>query len=793
MDIKKIIYVLRALGIRGIFRLFMYSIQRDRINRKFSHAPDDSNGVEPGNLQSVASQMSGIKVDFDNACVEVISLAPGFFKVSWGPGKQTYPYTLEKLNWDVQNVIRDMKDGTSILSTENMQISIGKSGTIRFRDKQLNEIRYDNPPIRYGEGWKLSTRLAPEEHIYGLGERTAPLNLRPGKYTSWNTDPGGNYSSMADPIYIGTPIYLSLSSQGSYLVYFENSYKSRYVIGDNLEATFDGGTLTYYTIFGSLETIFEQLANLVGHPLLPPRWSLGYHQSRWGYRSEDEIRKLVDGFVAHDLPISVIHLDIDYMDGFRVFTIHPDRFPDMKRLTKELDAKGIKVVATINPAIKQDPKYKIYADGRNKDMYCKLPNGKVLGGVSWPGWSVFPDFTDAEVRKWWAEQYQYLVDAGISGFWHDMNEPASMAVWGDMSFPEVIQHDMEGHGGDHREAHNLYGLLMNRAGHEALTGLAPDKRPWIFSRSGWAGLQRYAWNWTGDVESSWEALRQTIPTILGLGLSGHAFSGVDIGGYSGDPDAELYLRWFQMATFFPLFRTHSATGTRPREPWSYGEPTTSIIRKFLKLRYSLIPYFYTLSWKTSQSGIPPVRPLFWEAPNDPQLWDIGDEFMFGNSMLVAPILYKGAASRPVTLPPGVWYSFWDDRILAGPGTYSIEATSEVIPIFIRGGSILPLEENKQLVLHIHIGDGLSSSSELYLDSGDGYGVHRVDTFKVSNQQGSCNINWDKNGDYPFPYRSVKIILHGKKLAHTTADGVSISMAGNSIDVPIFQNLTLTYG
>jgi len=787
MDIKKIIYVLRALGIRGILRLLVYSIQRDKINRKFAPKPDSSNGEAPGNLQSVTSVRGGIKVHFEHASVEAVSLGPGLFKISWEPGKETYPYSLEKFEWEPQPLIREVKDESCTLSTGEITLSVSRAGAIHVMDRQHNVLRADNPPLRYGERWKLSSRLTPEEHIYGLGERTAPLNLRPGSYVSWNTDPGGNYSSTADPLYIGTPIYLSLSSHGSYLVYFENSFKSRYVIGDDFEATFDGGKLSYYLIIGSLETIFEQLAELLGLPLLPPRWSLGYHQSRWGYRSEADIRKLVDGFMAHDLPISVIHLDIDYMDGFRVFTINTKRFPDMKRLTKDLDSKGIKVVATINPAVKQDPDYKVFADGVKNDVFCKLPGGKVLGGVSWSGWSVFPDFTNAEVRKWWSAQYQFLLDSGISGIWHDMNEPVSMSIWGDMSFPEMVQHDMEGRGGDHREAHNLYGLLINKTGHEALRQMLPDKRPWIFSRSGWAGLQRYAWNWTGDVESSWEALKQTIPTILGLGLSGHAFSGVDIGGYSGNPDAELYLRWFQMATFLPLFRTHSATGTKPREPWAYGEDTTSIVRNFLKLRYSLMPYVYTLAWKTSQSGVPPVRPVFWDAPGDPKLWDIGDEFMLGDAILVAPIVYKGATARQVSLPPGTWYSYWDDKVWQGPGEYLVTVSQEVIPIFIKGGSILPLEENKQLVLHIYIAEGKSVSSDLYFDDGDGYGPYRVDTLKVSYQSESCDITWDENGDYPFPYQSVKIILHGKKLEHAAADNVNIATEHNTIDIPVSRN------
>src|SRR4030065_1556338 len=322
------------------------------------------------------------------------------------------------------------------------------------------------------------------------------------------------------------------------------------------------------------------------------------------------------------------------MDGYRVFTINPVRFPDMKQLANELKDKGINIVTSINPAVKQDQTYSVFSDGLSKNVFCKFPDGNKFRGCSWPGWAVFPDFSDPKARKWWGEQYQSLLNAGISGFWHDMNEPSSFSAWGDITFPSITNHDMDSHDGNHVEAHNLYGLLMNRAGFEGCRKYSPDKRPWIFSRSGWAGLQRYAWNWTGDLETSWKSLKQTISTILGLGLSGHAFSGVDIGGFSGNPGAELYLRWFQMATFLPLFRTHSAIGTKPREPWLFGEPTTGIIRSFLKLRYKLLPYFYTLAWDTSQTGLPPLRPLFWVDPENQKLWDVDDEFLLGDGLLI---------------------------------------------------------------------------------------------------------------------------------------------------------------
>jgi alpha-glucosidase len=252
---------------------------------------------------------------------------------------------------------------------------------------------------------------------------------------------------------------------------------------------------------------------------------LGYHQSRWGYKNEADIRQVAQGFQTHDLPLSAIHLDIDYMDGYRVFTVDRDRFPDLAQLAQDLAAQGIKTVTILDPGVKVDPKYFLYQEGQQGNHFCKLPGGKDLEGLVWPGWSVYPDFTHPATRSWWGRQYPRLLDQGVAGIWHDMNEPTSFAAWGDMTIPLNTRHDLDGAQGDHRQAHNLYGLLMNRAGYEALRSLRPQRRPWLISRSGWAGLQRYAWNWTGDIESTWEALRMTIPTLLGQGLSGLAFSG----------------------------------------------------------------------------------------------------------------------------------------------------------------------------------------------------------------------------------------------------------------------------
>ncbi len=791
MDIKKIIYVLRAIGIPGIFRTIQYGFLRDRAEKLYRPTLSHTPKLNPGPIISSDSIPGGIRVKFENTNLELVFLTQNLIRLSWEPGKPPIPYTLAKTDWELPSVeIQDNRNEFA-LTSGHTNVNIDHTGGILFRDFIGNTIRQDNPPIKIGDGWQLSSSLKPEEHIYGLGERASKLNLRPGTYSSWNTDAEGSYSRGKDPLYIGTPIYLSLSDAGSYLIYYENSYRSLFNIGNTLEATFSSGMLRYYLIFGSLETIFIQLGELIGRPAMPPRWVLGYHQSRWGYRNEHDIREVARGFEEHNLPISAIHLDIDYMDGFRVFTFSPKRFKGIKQLSKDLNAKGIRLVASINPALKVDPNYEVYREGLSRDVFCKLPKGKVLHGVSWSGWSTFPDFSSLFVRKWWQEQYQALIENGISGIWHDMNEPSSFAAWGDKTLPTSTEHLLEGMDGDHREFHNLYGLLMNQAGYEGLRKFAPDRRPWILSRSGWTGLQRYAWNWTGDIETSWEALHQTIPTILGLGFSGHAFSGVDIGGFSGSPSAELYLRWFQLAAFLPFFRTHAAIGTKPREPWTFGEPYTTIIRNFLELHYKLIPYLYTVAWNSSQTGIPPIRPLFWENPRDSGLWDIEDEFLLGDSLLIAPILDENVKSRRITLPPGIWYSYWVDQKYSGGSIMEHPVSQETIPIFVKGGTLLPMEENGEICFHIFPGIEGTTSNQVYNDAGDGNGLWRVDTFHMTVKSSSMEITWEAVGEYPFPFEFIRLVIHGKSMSSAVVDGLTVPLTGNILITSKFQTINLT--
>lgn len=783
MNFKKAFLALRALGFQKAIPILEYTLLRDRLDKHYLLSLQPQPPAEPqppGALLEAETLPGGGMYKFERAALEVLFLAPDLVRISWEPGVEPIPYALSGKDWSRAETKRvEIEEGWVHIS-DCMEVVVGRGGSLLFRNLDGTILRTDLPPARPEQPrdaplhWSHQTLLAQDEHIYGLGERAAPLNRRGRSYKMWNTDPGGSYGPDKDPLYICIPAYMSLHSGGSSLVFYENTFKSTFDIGlpfreegqnsnhDLIEIHFEDGQLRYYFMPGPPSRALARFTELTGRPPLPPTWALGYHQCRWGYKNEADVLEVMQGFAAHDMPLSAIHLDIDYMDGFRVFTVDKERFPDLKRLATILEERSIKLVAILDPGVKVDPGYHVYREGLEANAFSCLQSGRVLQGRVWPGHSVYPDFTDPHTRRWWGNYYPSLLDQGIAGIWHDMNEPTSFTAWGDITLPLETRHSLEGRGGDHRQAHNLYGLLMNRSGREALERLRPDRRPWLISRSGWAGMQRYSWNWTGDTETSWEALRGTIPTVLGLALSGVPFSGPDIGGFSGNPSPELYLRWFQLAAFLTYFRTHSAIGTYKREPWVYGEPYTSILRSFLKLRYSLVPYFYTLAWVASQTGHPPIRPLFWLDNQDKSLWGIDDSFLAGENLLVAPVLEEGAASRSLRLPRGNWYSFWDGSCWEGPSEIQQETPLDRIPLFVRAGSVLPMEENGSLALHIYPPDESPQENLLYSDEGDGYGPWRLDRFSLTSTRDGLEITRQSEGSYPFPYQDIHLRVYGEK-------------------------------
>lgn len=784
-SLKEVLLLIRSSGIQHAFRILQFTWMRQQLDQAYLYrmqARDQLPEKSPGKLLQINPTQNGADLGFENANLEIQFLSPDIVRLTWQPGVLPVPYAIDKQVWQGAAITTTQTSQGWELSTGKITLLVTQDGGFILRQGQ-RILRTEYPPLLKGTGddtgWTAQVQPVAGQYIYGLGDQAGPFNLNGFRRHLWNTDPGGSFGPQTDPIYMPLPVICVQHPAGSYLVFYENSFQGQVDFSTTLPESgsqtfhFSKGALRFYLIVGPVSQLVEHFTELTGRPEMPPRWSLGYHQSRWGYKTETDIREVVAGFQEHQLPLSAIHLDIDYMEGYRVFSVDQERFPNLKNLSQELDQLGVKLVPIIDPGVKKDTAYPLYKEGIKQNAFCMLPNGKIMHGLVWPGWSAFPDFTNPQTRAWWGENYRFLLEQGMAGIWHDMNEPTSFSAWGGMALPLPTKHDIEGSNGDHLQAHNLYALQMNRAGYEALKRLKPERRPWLISRSGWVSQQRYAWKWSGDTESSWGSLRMTIANALGMGLSGQPYTGPDIGGFSGNPDAELYLRWFQMAAFLPFFRTHSAVGTARREPWVYGEPYTSIIRSFLQLRYRLLPYIYSLAWHTHQTGIPMVRPLFWNHPNQQNLWGVDDAFLLGDSLLVAPVLQSKAEHRSIILPPGLWHDFWTGQSYQGGGEVEVPVCLETIPLMVRAGAILPLAIKNSLELKIYpsfaVDEPFQPCQSLYSDHGDGYEAWRIDQFNQYHQGKQLTIEWLEQGNYPFPYSQIQINLQGSPLQHAWLD------------------------
>lgn len=762
---------IRWMGFAPIAQATRYALTRDIIERRWRK--DHTNvWTGWGEVIEITPTQRGAHVRLEAGELELLFLAPDFVRISWLPGRAPVPYALARPvnEWSLTPTRLTRKGDIWTLTSDRLQIDIDARGGLSFCDADGHLLRHALPPRRAGERVQDNTVLRPEEHLYGLGEKTTSADRRGHVYELWNLDPGG-YEPGDDPIYLNIPVYIGLHEQGSYLVFYENTYRATFDLGHEdpkiARHTFAGGMLRYYFASGSPPHLLERYTELTGRPPLPPLWFLGYHQSRYSYYPQEKVRAIVETFERLDIPLDVVHLDIHYMHGYRVFTWDRERFPDPKSLSQTFREKGVRLVAIVDPGIKVDHKYPIYTDGLKKDVFCKLPNGALLHAPVWPGWCVFPDFTHPKTRTWWGQHYQRLLDVGIAGFWNDMNEPATFAAWGEPTFPLPTRHDLEGRGGDHREAHNVYGLQMARASYEGLCKLAPERRHVVVSRSGWAGLQRYAWNWTGDNQSDWASLALTIPMMIGLGLSGIGFTGPDVGGFMGAPTGELYTRWLQMAAFFPFFRTHTAFGTPDQEPWSFGQPYLDINRETIRFRYRLLPYLYTRAWEAFKYGWPPIRPVWWLEPDNKALWEVEDAFLVGNDLLVAPILVEGARRREVRLPRGHWYNYWTGDSYKGNQVVEVDAPLEYVPLFVRAGTVLPLSEpapntdklsRDRIHLHVYPPFEGERMSKLYTDAGDGWeyidGAYRVDEFRLARTEEHVYLEWMVSHEHVWPYREI---------------------------------------
>jgi alpha-glucosidase len=571
----------------------------------------------------------------------------------------------------------------------------------------------------------------------------------------WNADVA-DYPAGHDPSYEAIPFFIALHEGRSYGLFFNNTWRSwfdmgklephRYSFGAN------GGELDYYVFTGGAERspagVLRDYTRLTGRGALPPLWALGYQQSRWSYMSQEKVLDVAREFRRRRIPADVLYLDIDHMDGFRVFTWNPRTFPDPKAMLGQLHDEGFHAVTIVDPGIKVDRNYAIYRSGQEQGVYVKNADGSELQAKVWPGICAFPDFTSPAARAWFGGLYESALDLGVDGFWNDMNEPGvfppdgfdkpEISLGPQRTFPLDVRHAGDGQPGTHAQYHNVYGMQMARASFEGLRSLRPDKRPLVLTRAGYAGVQRYAAVWTGDNSPTWSHLALTIPMLTNLSVSGVPFVGADVGGFMGSPSAELHTRWLQAAALTPYFRTHSNDVSAPREPWAFGAELEAINRGTIELRYRLLPYLYTLFEENERTGLPPMRPLWFMHPGDARAALVDDQFLLGADLLVAPVLREGQVKREVYFPKGdAWLDWWDGSRHEGGSSTMIAAPLDRLPLFVRAGASLPVSEvvqhtgeMKDAALTLAVAAGGKGSGRVFQDAGDGYGYRQGQSRRI---------------------------------------------------------------
>lgn len=559
------------------------------------------------------------------------------------------------------------------------------------------------------------------EKFYGLGDKTGFLNKRNYDYENWNSDLPQAHTDGFKALYKSVPFFITLKDSGVYGIFFDNTYKSYMDMGkESTEYFFFGanaGNLDYYFIAGTcMADVVSGYTYLTGRTPLPQLWTLGYHQSRWGYDSADCMRNIGKKYRELAIPCESIHFDIDYMDGYRVFTWNEQDYGVPGEIIRELSEDGFKIVCIIDPGVKEDENYYVYQEGIANDYFAKTPEDDVYVNAVWPGDSVYPDFGNPEVRSWWADKQKYLVDLGVRGVWNDMNEPASFHG----ELPQDVVFTDEDEKADHARMHNVYGHNMAKATYEGLKA-ADGRRPFVITRACYAGSQKYTTAWTGDNQSLWAHLQMAIPQLCNMGLSGLSFVGTDVGGFGSDCTPELLARWVQVGAFSPLFRNHSSNGSIYQEPWQFGTEVVDIYRKFVQLRYQLLPYLYDLFFEGEKTGLPVMRPLVMHYEHDKETWNLNDEFLVGEHILVAPVVTQGSTRRMVYLPEGTWYGWEDAKEYEGGKYYLVEASLDTCPIFVKAGSIIPTYDVMQ-----YTGEKPYDTLNLLVFPGKGRYVHYQD-------------------------------------------------------------------
>lgn len=692
-----------------------------------------------------------------------------------------------------------------LVNTSEIKLVINKS-PIRFSFFSADGRPLSSDHPGFGTNWQNSKvtnyrKLYPDERFIGLGEKKGNLDRRGNKVNNWNADLGGD-----DPQYKTYPFYIGLHNNLTYGIFLDNTNKSFFDFGastDNQMSWFgaDAGDLNYY-FFGSqgVAKIIADYTWLTGRMEMPPLWSLGYQQCRWSYGSAKEVLEVAENFRKLQIPADVIYCDIDYMDDFKIFTWKNSSFPDPKAMIDQLKAMNFHLVTIVDPGIKVEKGYDKYDEGIAKNYFATYPNGEPYIGAAWPGRVHFPNFLNPEVRQWWGASFKVLTQPGVEGFWNDMNEPSS---WG-QNIPAMVKMGEK----YLPEANNIYGMQMAKATYEGTRELLGNKRPFVLTRSAYAGTQRYSAVWTGDNFANDEHLMMGQRLVNSLGLSGTSFTGVDIGGFFGNVSPELMVRWNSLGVYTPMFRNHACTGTAYREPWRWEEDKQQIIKKDIEERYRLMPYIYSTFYQAHKTGLPVSRSLAIEYSQDKHVYNEAyqTQFMFGDNILVAPVT-SNVRTADVYLPNGNWYRKSSDSLFEGGKNYTVAAPLNDLPVFIKAGAIITKQhvvqstsEKGDGVLELNVWNGKQGSSFMYYeDDGSSYDYQQGLYYSraIHFDPAKRMIRMDAvSGKLISKYNTIKLVLHGfEPVNRIKLNGKSYSTVDASGHI-VFPNkesmLTISY-
>ena len=742
-----------------------------------------------GKVQRVEKLKDGVELIAGSAKVRVTVFRDGIFRVRVAPDgtfSKDFSWALiespESPSVKIEESPKEIRiiSGTVIAVIQRAPLLINFSdaaGTVYLADQPDLPMAWNGKRVHV---WK---KMPADENYYGLGDKAGPMNRRNRSFTNWNTDEFG-WQESTDPLYKTIPFFIGLRKGMAYGLFFDNTYRSVFDFGKESPDYFsfgaEGGELNYYFIAGpDPKTIIEEYTGMTGRTPLPPLWSLGYQQCRYSYYPESRAREIVKTLRDKKIPADAIYFDIDYQQGNAPFTINRQYFPTFEKMISDFRAQRMRTILITDLHIKKDPNhgYAPYDSGIKNDMFVKNPDGSVYVGIVWPGESVFPDFTLARAREWWGGLYKNFVGMGVAGFWNDMDEP-SLFERADKTMPLDTRHRLDdGTSFDHRAIHNVFGMQNARATYEGLRKLQPDERPFVLTRAAYSGTQRYAATWTGDNSSTWNHLKMSTPMLLSMGISGYPLVGDDIGGFAGSPPADLLTRWFEVGALNPIYRDHTAKGTLDQEPWAHGPEHEAIRRKYIELRYELMPYLYTGIEEMSRTGLPLMRPVFLEYPQASDFYGDNRDFLFGRDFFVAPVTTDMVDAEEISLPPGEWYDFWTNAKLSSKEKFTLQPRLDEMPIYVRAGAIVPMQPlvqsteetpNGPLELRVYLPNSNASGDcrgTLYQDDGHTYAYQKGEILRVNY---SCQVSsgavtlsstTEKSAYQPW-WNSVKLTIYG---------------------------------